>query len=148
MRSTVCSRSQRTLRYVLCIILLSSSLSLCAQTVQVGAGSHTTAVPAGATAPSSQIFNTVPGPKPTHRFWTAKNWYADNIVNGAVTFGGGGGGPFNMFPQPLGMQTAANGLLMGFDAAVLNGGTFFNQPFEGDLTLGVAGLNTAVVTVS
>src|SRR5207302_7586644 len=73
---------------------------------------------------------------------------ADNIINGAVTFGGGGGGPFNMFPQPLGMQTTASGLLMGFDAAVLNGGTFFNQPFEGDLTLGVAGLNTAAVTVS
>ncbi|HZD94704.1 MAG TPA: glycosyl hydrolase, partial [Candidatus Sulfotelmatobacter sp.] len=99
-------------------------------------------------APSSQIFDTVAGPKPTHRFWTAKNWYADNIINGAVTFGGGGGGPFNMFPQPLGMQTTANGLLMGFDSAVLNGGTFFNQPFEGDLTLGVAGLNTANVTVS
>jgi endoglucanase Acf2 len=124
------------------------AFSLQAQTVHVGAGSYTTTLPAGAAAPSSQIFDTVAGPKPTHRFWTAKNWYADNIVNGAVTFGGGGGGPFNMFPQPLGMQTAANGLLMGFDAAVLNGGTFFNQPFEGDLTLGVAGLNTAAVTVS
>jgi endoglucanase Acf2 len=124
------------------------AFSLQAQTVHVGAGSYTTTLPAGAAAPASQVFNTVAGPKPTHRFWTAKNWYADNIVNGAVTFGGGGGGPFNMFPQPLGMQTAANGLLMGFDAAVLNGGTFFNQPFEGDLTLGVAGLNTATVTVS
>src|SRR5215813_14087563 len=119
-----------------------------AQTVQVGAGSYTTAPPAGAAVPASPVFNTVPGPKPTHRFWTAKNWYADNIVNGAVTFGGGGGGPFNMFPQPLGMQTTAKGLLMGFDAAVNNGGTFFNQPFEGDLTLGVAGLNTVSVTVS
>ncbi len=124
------------------------AFSLQAQTVHVGAGSYTTTLPAGAAAPSGQIFNTVAGPKPTHRFWTAKNWYADNIVNGAVTFGGGGGGPFNMFPQPLGMQTTASGLLMGFDAAVLNGGTFFNQPFEGDLTLGVAGLNTASVAVS
>ena len=148
MRSTVCSRSQRTLRYVLCIILLSSSLSLCAQTVQVGAGSYTTAVPAGATAPSSQIFNTVPGPKPTHRFWTAKNWYADNIINGSVTFGGGGGGPFVMFPQPLGMQTTSTGLLLGFDATITSGGTFFFQPFEGDLRLGVAGLNTGSVNVS
>jgi len=128
--------------------LSNQALSLQAQTVHVGAGSYTTTLPTGAAAPSSQIFNSVAGPKPTHRFWTAKNWYADNIVNGAVTFGGGGGGPFNMFPQPLGMQTAANGLLLGFDAAVLNGGTFFNQPFEGDLTLGVAGLNTAAVTVS
>jgi endoglucanase Acf2 len=119
-----------------------------AQTVQVGSGSYTTALPAGATAPSSQIFNTVSGPKPTHKFWTAKNWYADNIINGSVTFGGGGGGPFNMFPQPLGMQTTASGLLTGFDAAVLNNGTFFNQPFEGDLTIGVAGLNAASVNVS
>jgi endoglucanase Acf2 len=119
-----------------------------AQTVHVGAGSYTTALPAGRTAPSSQIFNTVAGPKPSHRFWAAKNWYADNIVNGAVTFGGGGGGPFNMFPQPWGMQTTASGLLMGFDAAINNGGTFFNQPFEGDLTLGVAGLNAASVPVS
>jgi endoglucanase Acf2 len=124
------------------------AFSLQAQTVHMGAGSYTTTLPAGAAAPSGQIFNTVAGPKPTHRFWTAKNWYADNIINGAVTFGGGGGGPFNMFPQPLGMQTTASGLLMGFDAAVLNGGTFFNQPFEGDLTLGVAGLNTASVAVS
>ncbi len=144
----VCSRSQCMLRHVLCMILLSSSLSLYAQTVQVGAGSYTTAVPAGATAPSSQIFNTVPGPKPTHRFWTAKNWYADNIINGSVTFGGGGGGPFVMFPQPLGMQTTSAGLLLGFDATVTSGGTFFFQPFEGDLTLGVAGLNTGSVNVS
>src|SRR5215813_1235120 len=124
------------------------ALSLRAQTVQVGAGSYTTTLPAGAAAPASPVFNTVPGPKPTHRFWTAKNWYADNIVNGAVTFGGGGGGPFNMFSQPLGMQTTASGLLMGFDAAVNNGGTFFQQPFEGDLTIGVAGLNAASVNVS
>jgi hypothetical protein len=141
------SRVRSSIVSVICLISL-VGLPLRAQTVHVGAGSYTTTLPAGASAPSSQIFNTVAGPKPTHRFWTAKNWYADNIVNGAVTFGGGGGGPFNMFPQPLGMQTTPSGLLMGFDAAVLNGGTFFNQPFEGDLTLGVAGLNTASVTVS
>src|SRR5438477_2461988 len=111
------------------------ALPVQAQTVHVGAGSYTTALPAGDAAPAGQIFNNVAGPKSTHRFWAAKNWYADNIVNGSVTFGGGGGGPFNMFPQPLGMQTTANGLLMGFDAAINNGGTFFNQQFEGDLTI-------------
>jgi endoglucanase Acf2 len=119
-----------------------------AQTVPVGPGSYTTTLPAGATAPAAPSFNTVAGPKPTHRFWTAKNWYADNIVNGAVTFGGGGGGPYNMFPQPLGLQTTASGLLMGYDAAVNNGGTFFQQPFEGDLTIGMAGLNATSVPVS
>src|SRR6267142_1117259 len=92
---------------LLLFALTTVALPLQAQTVHVGAGSYTTTLPTGAAAPSSQIFNSVAGPKPTHRFWTAKNWYADNIVNGAVTFGGGGGGPFNMFPQPLGMQTAA-----------------------------------------
>jgi len=130
------------------VVLFFVSVRVQAQTVQAGAGSYTTAPPAGATVPSSQIFSAVPGPKPTHKFWTAKNWYADNIVNGAVTFGGGGGGPYNMIPQPLGMQTTSTGLLMGFDAAVNNGGTFFNQPFEGDLTIGVAGLNAAAVNVS
>src|SRR5499427_10211769 len=107
------------------VCLFFISVRVQAQTVQAGAGSYTTAPPAGAAIPSNQIFSTVAGPKPTHKFWTAKNWYADNIVNGAVTFGGGGGGPYNMIPQPLGMQTAAKGLLMGFDAAVINGGTFF-----------------------
>jgi endoglucanase Acf2 len=143
--------SSKTLFSFLCSTLcLVSMLALPvqAQTVHVGAGSYTTALPAGDAAPSSTIFNSVAGPKPTHRFWAAKNWYADNIVNGAVTFGGGGGGPFNMFPQPLGMQTTASGLLMGFDAAINNGGTFFNQPFEGDLTIGVAGLNAGSVPVS
>ncbi|HLJ29777.1 MAG TPA: glycosyl hydrolase [Candidatus Angelobacter sp.] len=141
------SRIQSSVFKALCLIPV-LALSLQAQTVNVGAGSYTTTLPAGAAAPSSQIFNTVGGPKPTHRFWAAKNWYADNIVNGAVTFGGGGGGPFNMFPQPLGMQTTGSGLLMGFDATLNNGGTFFNQPFEGDLTIGVAGLNAASVPVS
>jgi len=142
---------RRTLSSTLCSIfwlVLLLALPSQAQVVHVGAGSYTTALPAGRSAPSSQIFNNVAGPKSTHRFWAAKNWYADNIVNGAVTFGGGGGGPFNMFPQPLGMQTTANGLLMGFDAAINNGGTFFNQPFEGDLTIGVAGLNAGSVPVS
>lgn len=138
---------QTAIRITVLLSLL-AVVTLQAQVVQVGSGSYTTSLPSGAAAPSSQIFNTVSGPKSTHRFWAAKNWYADNIVNGSVTFGGGGGGPFNMFPQPLGMQTTASGLLMGFDAAVLNNGTFFNQPFEGDLTLGVAGLNTSTVNVS
>jgi hypothetical protein len=58
------------------------ALAIQAQTVHVGAGSYTTTLPTGAAAPSNQIFNTTAGPKPTHRVWTAKNWYADNIVNG------------------------------------------------------------------
>ncbi|HEY6249757.1 MAG TPA: glycosyl hydrolase [Candidatus Angelobacter sp.] len=146
-RQQLQTRFVSTITIVLGFILF-VGVQLQAQTVAVGAGSYTTALPAGAAAPAGQIFNTVPGPKPTHRFWAAKNWYADNIVNGSVTFGGGGGGPFNMFPQPLGMQTTASGLLTGFDATVNNGGTFFNQPFEGDLTIGVAGLNAASISVS
>src|SRR5437763_9109830 len=111
------SRTRSSVYRVIWLILVLAlpflAFALQAQTVHVGAGSYTTALPAGATAPSSQIFNSVAGPKPTHRFWTAKNWYADNIVNGSVTFGGGGGGPFVMFPQPLGMQTTPTGLLLG-----------------------------------
>src|SRR5690349_19770512 len=45
-------------------LILLSALSLQAQTVHVGAGSYTTTLPTGAAAPSSQIFNTVAGPKP------------------------------------------------------------------------------------
>src|ERR1700735_2350866 len=136
------------IRLALSVLALLCPVRLHAQTVTLGSGSYTTTLPAGATAPSNQIFNTVAGPKATHKFWTAKNWYADNIVNGSVTFGGGGGGPFDMFPHSLGMQTTASGLLMGFDAAVNNGGTFFEQPFEGHLTIGVSGLNASSVNVS
>src|SRR5260370_14818889 len=91
MGSPVRFRLQGTFRYVLCMNLLLFSISLCAQTVQVGAGSYTTALPPGATAPSNQIFSRVARPKPTHRFWAAKNWYADNIINGGgILFWSGG----------------------------------------------------------
>src|SRR5579872_5775648 len=130
---------------------LACSVSAIAQTVALGAGSYTTTVPVGAATPTTQTFNSVAGPKRTHQFWTAKNWYATNIVNGAVTFGGGGGGPYMMFPHPLGMETTPTGLLLGYDAAVNLFGspaTAFEQPFEGDLTLGVAGLNASSIPVS
>jgi endoglucanase Acf2 len=122
-----------------------------AQTVTLGAGSYTETLPAGATAPSSQIFNNVAGPIQTHRFWTAKNWYAANLINNCVTFGATScntGGAYVISPQPFGTQTTPSGLLAGFDATINNGGTFFQQPFEGDFTIGVPGLNAGSVPVS
>jgi endoglucanase Acf2 len=122
-----------------------------AQTVTLGAGSYTETLPAGAQAPSTQIFNTVSGPIPTHRFWTAKNWYATDLINNCITFGATAcntGGAYTIQPQPLGMETTPAGLLLGFDATIINGGTFYQQPFEGDLTIGVTELNAASVPVS
>lgn len=111
-----------------------------AQTVTVGAGSYTTALPAGAAAPQSTIYSTAGGPIPTHKFWTSKYWNPLGTTSS--------GGPVYMFPHPLGMQTNANGLKLGFYNGVINGGTYFNQPFQNDLTLGVSGLNASAVNVS
>ena len=64
-----------------------------AQTVGVGAGSYTTALPPGATAPQSTIFKTFAGPVPTHKFWTSKYWNPLGTLSN--------GGPVYMFPEPL-----------------------------------------------
>src|SRR6476661_3196593 len=105
------------------------------QAVSIGAGSYTTALPAGATAPQSTVYKTFGGPVPTHKFWTSKYWVP---LSGGAT----------MFPHPLSMQIAAGGLSLGFFNGVNNNGTWFNQPYEGDLTVGTAGLSAASANVS
>jgi endoglucanase Acf2 len=121
-------------------LLAFSSAMLYGQVVAAGAGSYTTALPAGATAPQSTIFRTFAGPVPTHKFWTAKNWYPQQNVTGS--------GPYVMFPEPLSMETTPTGLMLGYFGGVNNNGTWFNKPFQNDLTLGVAGLNAAAINVS
>ena len=111
-----------------------------AQTVAVGSGSYTTALPAGATAPQSTVYKTFSGPALTHKFWTSKYW---NPLGA-----GANNGPIYMFPQPLSMQSNATGLTLGYYNGVINNGYYFNQPFQNDLTLGVGGLNTTAVNVS
>ena len=105
------------------------------QSVSIGAGSYTTALPGGATAPQATVYKTFGGPVPTHKFWTSKYWVP---LSGGAT----------MFPHPLSMQVAAGGLSLGFFNGVNNNGTWFNQPYEGDLTVGTAGLNAASANVS
>lgn len=53
-----------------------------------------------------------------------------------------------MFPHPLGIQTNANGLELGYYNGVNNGGGYFNQPLKNDLTVGVSGLNASAANVS
>src|SRR5262245_10706461 len=109
-----------------------------AQTVGVGAGSYTTVVPPGFAAPQSTIYRTHGGRVPTHKFWTSKYWSPLGFAPG----------PIYMFPEPLSIQATANGLVAGYYPTVNNNGTWFNKPFQPDLTIGVAGLNANVVNVS
>src|SRR5262245_64818438 len=53
-----------------------------------------------------------------------------------------------MFPEPLSIQVTANGLVAGYFPRVNNNGTWFNKPFQPDLTVGVDGLNAGAVNVS
>src|SRR3569833_2926570 len=105
------------------------------QSVSIGAGSYTTALPAGATAPQSTVYKISGGAVPTHKFWTSKYWVP---LSGGAT----------MFPHPLSMQVTAGGLSLGFFYGVNNNGTWFIQPYEGDLTVGTAGLSAAAANVS
>src|SRR5215470_9903376 len=109
-----------------------------AQTVVVGAGSYTTSVPPGFTGPQSAIYETHGGRVPTHKFWTSKYWSPLGFAPG----------PIYMFPEPLSIQATASGLVAGYYPTVNNNGTWFNKPFQPDLTIGVAGLNANVVNVS
>ncbi len=125
----------------LLLVVCGVAVGASAQVVNVGAGSYTTALPAGNTAPQSTIYRTYSGPVATHKFWTAKNWNPLGVVTS-------NNGPYYMFPEPLSVQTNANGLEMGYFNGVNNNGTWFNKPFQNDLTLGVAGLNASAVNVS
>jgi endoglucanase Acf2 len=109
-----------------------------AQTVGVGAGSYTTSVPPGFAGPQSTIYETHGGPIPTHKFWTSKYWNPHGFAPG----------PIYMFPEPLSIQVTANGLVAGYFPSVNNNGTWFNKPFQPDLTVGVDGLNAGAVNVS
>ncbi len=114
---------------------------LSAQTVSVGAGSYTTALPSGDSAPQSNVYVSYSGPVATHKFWTAKNWNPLGVVTS-------NGGPYYMFPEPLSVQTNGNGLELGYFNGVNNNGSWFNKPFQNDLTLGVVGLSASTVKVS
>jgi hypothetical protein len=50
-------------------------------------------------------------PNVSHRFWTAKNWFATSL-------GGGAHSPYTMYPEPLALATTPHGLLVGYAPAV------------------------------
>jgi len=111
-----------------------------AQTVSVGAGSYTTALPAGAATPPSLVYKTHSGPPATHKFWTAKYFVPQGNTRS--------GGSYFMFPDPLSIAVLPSGLRIGYFNTVMNNGTWFNQPYQPDLTIGSAGLNAGVIKVS
>jgi len=90
--------------------------------------------------PPPPRFQLSSGPVPTHRFWTAKNWFATNHTDG--------GGPFTIFPEPLALQTTPHGLLVGYSPTITVGRDFFVHPVQPDFTIGTAGLNTTAVKVA
>lgn len=129
---------QRALRVIALSLSIFSFGS--AQTVSVGAGSYTTALPAGAATPPSTVYKTHAGPPATHKFWTAKYFVPQgNTLSG---------GPYYMFPEPLSIAVQPSGLRIGYFATVANNGSWFNKPYQPDLTIGSAGLNASVVNVS
>jgi endoglucanase Acf2 len=91
------------------------------------------------TRPASPSFQIAPGPIPTHRFWSAKNWFPTNKT--AL------GGPYTMFPEPLAIQTTPQGLLVGYSPHLTVSKDFFIHPVQFDLTIGVANLNTEKVLI-
>jgi endoglucanase Acf2 len=105
--------------------------------VAVGAGSYTTTLPSGFSAPQSTIYKSYSGPTQTHKFWTAQNW---------VPLTGSSG--YTMEPQPLTMQTASSGLALGYVGTIVNGGSYFYKSHVQDMILGVSGLNASSVNVS
>ena len=115
---------------------------LSAQVVATGAGAYTTTLPAGAKAPTSTIYTTVPGPVATHKYWSSKLWTPLN------------GGGYNMIPQPLFTTVTAQGMQIGIhgdtDGYPNNDSTafaFYQYP-QFDLTIGNASLNATAVQVS
>ena len=101
---------------------------------------YTTTLPRGAKEPEHVPFNTVPGPKPTHRFWAAKNWFPADLTTS--------GRPYTMFPEPLAVQPTANGLLVGYSPRLIVQPAFFLHPAEMDFNFGAEGLHAAKVPVS
>ncbi len=90
--------------------------------------------------PSPPVYNRVAAPVPTHRFWSAKNWFPLNA--------NAQGGATVMFSEPLALQTTAHGLLVGYSPHFNVERNYFIHAVQPDLTIGVSGLNTGSVQVT
>ncbi|MBL0385714.1 glycoside hydrolase family 81 [Tumebacillus sp. ITR2] len=95
-------------------------------TVAVGAGSYTTALPAGQTGVQGAIYKTanVTGAMPTNDWWSSVAWeqYSDA-----------------MFPHPLAVQAGQSGLALGYPTQSAASNTMYGS-MQNDMTLGtVAG---------
>jgi endoglucanase Acf2 len=89
--------------------------------------------------PRPPKYNSAPGPVATHRFWSAKNWFATNRTDG--------GGTYTLFPEPLAVQTTPHGLLVGYSPTITVAKDFFVHPVQPDFTIGTVGLNAASVRI-
>ncbi len=138
----------RMLKAFLILFMLGTfgTSSLLSQVVSAGAGSYTTTLPLGASGPQATIYRTATGPVPTHKFWTAKNWYPLGEVSP--------NSPYHMFPQPLqaavtpqGMSIGIHGNNDGYPANDASAIAFY-QYFNADLTIGNTVVNPASVNLS
>jgi endoglucanase Acf2 len=113
--------------------------------VAVGAGSYTTDLPAGATAPSPTVYKTanVTSKMPTNDWWTSLAWKP------------WGAASENMFPHPLMMKAVAKGLNIAYpkNLNITPDGRKYEYPFAGPtgsneaMILGTVGLNSAATDV-
>ncbi|NQX68276.1 IPT/TIG domain-containing protein [Paenibacillus alba] len=93
-----------------------------AATVNVGAGSYTTTLPAGAIAPQGTIYKTanVTGAMPTNDWWSSAAWDQYSDV---------------MFPHPFGIVAGASGLGVSYPVQSASADAMFGA-YSNDFTLG------------
>src|SRR3954470_22961832 len=120
---TLAARTTLLTALLFFLILLSPSR---AQTIAVGAGSHTTDLPPGAKAPQAQIFRTdaLKGPTPTNDWWSSIAWtkFSDK-----------------QYPHPLAVHCEARGLRVYYPGPGITANAaaiFGSMPDQGDLVLG------------
>jgi endoglucanase Acf2 len=88
----------------------------------------------------ARTYSRVSAPVPTHRFWAAKNWFPlDKTAQGGV---------YTMFPEPFAVQTAADGLHVGYGDGIAQSSTAFIHGVQMDLTIAVGGLRASEVFVT
>ena len=112
--------------------------------VQVGNGGYSAELPTGEIGPSDNGGNPIPRlftnnlqtPFPTSDWWSSLAFPEDGNMFS-----------HNMFPRPLSVKAAADGLIAGYpDKAVTTNTVFYG--FKNDFTVGVVGLNATDTKVA
>ena len=113
--------------------------------VQTGSGSYSTELPAGQIGPSDNSGNPIPrlftnnlqAPFPTTDWWSSLAF----PVNASSMHS------HNMFPHPLSVKAAPDGLIAGYPTESAATNTYYFS-FKNDLTVGLDGLNAAETKVA